>query len=76
MPFVWELHLLLRIVQHSADPPKVDWAAMKKQMPEQSAALDSLQKQWESLNIPYGNVPDSLTKEIEQWVKYNVSGLQ
>ena len=55
-----------------ADPPKVDWATLKKQMPEQSAALDSLQKQWESLNIQYGNVPENLTKEVDKWTQYNV----
>lgn len=59
------------IVQHKADLPKVDWAALKKQMPDQSAALDTLQKQWESLSIPYGNIPDNLVKEIGKWTEYN-----
>jgi hypothetical protein len=51
----------------------VDWAALKKQMPEQSAALETLQKQWESLNIPYGAVPEKFSKEIEKWTQYNVN---
>jgi len=42
-------------------------------MPEQSATLDALQKQWEQMKIPYGTVPDTLNKEIDKWIQYNVS---
>ncbi|KAL3081046.1 hypothetical protein niasHS_000629 [Heterodera schachtii] len=59
------------VVQHQADLPKVDWATLKKQMPENSTVLDSLQKQWEALSIPYGTIPDNLKKQIDQWVKFN-----
>jgi len=41
-------------------------------MPEQSAALDTLKKQWESLNIAYGTIPENFQKEIDKWIQYNV----
>jgi F-type H+-transporting ATPase subunit d len=64
------------ITQREADPPKVDWAELKKQMPEQSAALDTLKKQWESMSISYGSVPENFQKEIDKWIQYNQARLQ
>lgn len=63
---------MFRVVQRAQDIPKVDWAELKKQMPEQVAALDTLRKQWESLNISYGTVPENFQKEIDKWTQYNV----
>uniref|UniRef100_A0A915NA88 ATP synthase subunit d, mitochondrial n=3 Tax=Meloidogyne TaxID=189290 RepID=A0A915NA88_9BILA len=64
------------VVQREQDLPKVDWAELKKQMPEQSAALDTLKKQWESLNIAYGTIPENFQKEIDKWIQYNQARLQ
>lgn len=46
---------------------EVDFAALKKAMPAHSAVLDSLQKQYESVKIPYGEVP----KEFNQVCYFN-----
>jgi hypothetical protein len=56
-----------------ADLPKVDFTALKRQMPTHANTLDALQKQYEALKIPYGEIPATLTAEIEKWVKFNVS---
>jgi hypothetical protein len=61
-----------RVNQLPADLPKVDFAALKRQMPTHSGTLDALQKQYEALKIPYGEIPAALTAEIEKWNKYNV----
>lgn len=34
-----------------------DFAALKKAMPTHSALIDSLQKQYEAVKIPYGEIP-------------------
>ncbi|KAI6219524.1 ATP synthase subunit d, mitochondrial [Aphelenchoides fujianensis] len=60
-----------QVNQLPADLPKVDFAALKKQMPAHANVLDSLQKQYEALKIPYGEVPAALNAEIEKWAKYN-----
>lgn len=61
-----------RVNQLPADLPKVDFAALKKHMPTHSNTLDALQKQYEALKIPYGEVPAALNAEIDKWIKYNV----
>jgi seryl-tRNA synthetase len=60
-----------QVNQSSADLPKIDFAALKKQMPTHSSTLDALQKQYEALKIPYGEIPAALNSEIEKWNKYN-----
>ncbi|KAI6216292.1 ATP synthase subunit d, mitochondrial [Aphelenchoides besseyi] len=60
-----------QVNQLPADLPKVDFAALKKQMPAHSSVLDSLQKQYESLKIPYGEVPANFGAEIDKWSKFN-----
>jgi hypothetical protein len=54
-----------------ADLPKVDFAALKKQMPAHSSLLDQLQKQYEAIQIPYGTVPEKFSVEIDKWQKFN-----
>uniref|UniRef100_A0A0K0CUX0 ATP synthase subunit d, mitochondrial n=1 Tax=Angiostrongylus cantonensis TaxID=6313 RepID=A0A0K0CUX0_ANGCA len=54
-----------------ADLPQVDFNALKKQMPAHSAILDSLQKQLESIKIPYGEIPKKFLQEIDHWTEYN-----
>jgi hypothetical protein len=66
---------IFRVNQLPADLPKVDFAALKKQMPTHTSTLDSLQKQYEALKIPYGEVPAPLLAEIEKWTKFNVDFL-
>lgn len=36
---------------------QVDFAALKKALPTHAATIDSLQKQYEAVKIPYGEVP-------------------
>lgn len=55
--------------------PKIDFAALKKQLPAQAAILDTLQKQYESISIPYGSIPDKLNAEISKWCEFNVINL-
>ncbi|KAH7731949.1 Protein ATP-5 [Aphelenchoides avenae] len=54
-----------------ADLPKVDFAALKKQMPSHANLLDQLQKQYEAVKVPYGTIPDKLNIEIEKWTQFN-----
>uniref|UniRef100_A0A914WI91 ATP synthase subunit d, mitochondrial n=1 Tax=Plectus sambesii TaxID=2011161 RepID=A0A914WI91_9BILA len=42
-----------RIQANPTDLPKIDFAGMKKRAPEQAAIFDALQKQYESIKIPY-----------------------
>lgn len=70
---------------------QVDFAALKKEMPAHAAILDSLQKQYEALKIPYGEVPAEFAKvdmkrrrwlhrdelqEVEKWSEYNNARIQ
>ena len=64
------------INQLPADLPIIDFAALKKQMPTHASTLDSLQKQYEALKIPYGEIPAPLLAEVEEWVKYNEGRIQ
>ncbi|CAI4223215.1 unnamed protein product [Auanema sp. JU1783] len=59
------------INQHPSDLPKVDFAALKKAMPSHAAVLDSLQKQYESIKVPYGEVPAEYLKEVDQWNQFH-----
>lgn len=59
-----------------ADLPKVDFAALKKQMPSHASLLDQLQKQYEAVKVPYGTIPDKLNIEIEKWTQFNVRCLR
>lgn len=61
--------------QFPSDLPKVDFAALKKKLPDQTSLLDSLQKQYESVSIPYGNINENFQLEISKWVKYNVNSI-
>ena len=62
-----------RVNQLPADLPKVDFAALKKQLPDFASTIDALQKQYESLKIPYGSVPADLRAEVDKWSQYTVS---
>ncbi|GMT10261.1 hypothetical protein PFISCL1PPCAC_1558, partial [Pristionchus fissidentatus] len=59
------------VAQLPAELPKFDFAALKKAMPTHSALIDSLQKQYEAVKIPYGEVPSAHNKEIDSWLNYN-----
>uniref|UniRef100_A0AC35TSM2 ATP synthase subunit d, mitochondrial n=1 Tax=Rhabditophanes sp. KR3021 TaxID=114890 RepID=A0AC35TSM2_9BILA len=54
-----------------ADVPKIDFAALKKSMPAYSSVLETLQKQYEALVIPYGTVPEQYNTQIKAWSDYN-----
>ncbi|CAD5207551.1 unnamed protein product [Bursaphelenchus okinawaensis] len=54
-----------------ADLPKVDFAQLKKELPDHAKILDSLQKQFEAIKIPYGEVPKDLSAEVDKWVQFN-----
>ncbi|CAJ0960658.1 unnamed protein product, partial [Mesorhabditis belari] len=60
-----------QVDQLPADLPKVDFAALKKALPTHAATIDSLQKQYEAVKIPYGEVPKEYLDEIKQWQEYN-----
>uniref|UniRef100_A0A915BDD6 ATP synthase subunit d, mitochondrial n=1 Tax=Parascaris univalens TaxID=6257 RepID=A0A915BDD6_PARUN len=64
-------HFFGLVVTLPADLPKYDFEALKKQMPAHTAVLDSLQKQYESLKIPFGEIPGAHLKEIDEWMDYN-----
>ena len=57
--------------QLPADLPKVDFAALKKAMPAHASLIDSLQKQYEAIKIPYGDVPAEYAKEVDAWAEFN-----
>lgn len=60
-----------QVSQLPADLPKIDFDGLKKRMPRHETLLDSLKKQYDSIAISYGSIPDTHNKEIEDWVKYN-----
>lgn len=45
-----------------AELPKYDFSKLKKQMPEHTATLDKLQKQYEAIKIPFHTVPEQFIK--------------
>uniref|UniRef100_A0A0N5CGQ4 ATP synthase subunit d, mitochondrial n=1 Tax=Strongyloides papillosus TaxID=174720 RepID=A0A0N5CGQ4_STREA len=51
--------------------PKIDFAALKKEMPGYASILDSLQKQYEGIKIPKGTVPEEYKKQITEFVAFN-----
>ena len=51
--------------------PKFDFAALKKQLPTHAAVIEALQKQYEAIKIPYGDLPSEYNKEIEDWSAFN-----
>ncbi|VDN21546.1 unnamed protein product [Gongylonema pulchrum] len=53
---------LSEVMSKPASLPKYDFAKLKKQMPEHAAVLDSLQRQYETLQIPLGTIPDKFIK--------------
>uniref|UniRef100_A0A1I7WCQ0 ATP synthase subunit d, mitochondrial n=1 Tax=Heterorhabditis bacteriophora TaxID=37862 RepID=A0A1I7WCQ0_HETBA len=59
------------VSQLPADIPKIDFAALKKAMPAHANVLDSLQKQYEAINIPYGDIPKQYLQEVDHWMEYN-----
>ncbi|KIH50085.1 hypothetical protein ANCDUO_19839 [Ancylostoma duodenale] len=59
------------VSQLPSDLPKVDFNALKKAMPAHAAILDSLQKQFDSIKIPYGEIPKAYLQEIDHWIEYN-----
>jgi len=59
------------VQQLPPEPPKVDFAALKKSYPAHSAVLDSLQKQYDSIKVPYPASPSEHLREIELWNEYN-----
>ncbi|GMR63297.1 hypothetical protein PMAYCL1PPCAC_33492, partial [Pristionchus mayeri] len=59
------------VAQLPADLPKFDFAALKKAMPTHAALIDSLQKQYEAVKIPYGEIPAEHNKEIDAWLAFN-----
>ena len=62
-----------RVNQLPAELPKVDFAALKKQLPAQASIIDSLQKQYEAVKVPYGAIPEQNAKEISKWQEFHVS---
>ncbi|VDM96370.1 unnamed protein product [Thelazia callipaeda] len=58
------------VMSKLAELPKYDFAKLKEQMPEHRAVLNNLQKQYEALKVPFGTVPERLTQEIDQFLKY------
>ncbi|RCN49145.1 hypothetical protein ANCCAN_04718 [Ancylostoma caninum] len=59
------------VSQLPSDLPKVDFNALKKAMPAHAAILDSLQKQFDAIKIPYGEIPKAYLQEIDHWIEYN-----
>ncbi|KHJ76317.1 hypothetical protein OESDEN_24063, partial [Oesophagostomum dentatum] len=57
--------------QLPSDLPKVDFNALKKALPDHAAILDSLQKQFDAIKIPYGEIPKAYLQEIDHWIEYN-----
>jgi hypothetical protein len=60
------------VQQLPPEPPKVDFAALKKNYPAHASVLDSLQKQYDSIKVPYPASPPEYLREIEMWNEYNV----
>ncbi|CAJ0576966.1 unnamed protein product, partial [Mesorhabditis spiculigera] len=60
-----------QVDQLPADLPKIDFAALKKTLPAHAATIDALQKQYEAIKIPYGEVPKQHLEEIKQWEEFN-----
>ena len=58
---------LRRVLANPAEPPKIDWALYKKTVPVQGM-VDTFQKQYEALKVPYP--ADTQSSKVEaQWAE-------
>ncbi|CEF66752.1 ATPase, F0 complex, subunit D, mitochondrial family-containing protein [Strongyloides ratti] len=51
--------------------PKIDFTDLKKKMPGYASILDSLQKQYETIKIPKGTIPEEYNKQINEFTAFN-----